>query len=482
MPSLRYRDLEAAIAWLGDAFGFEERDVAAEADGTIRHAQMTLGSDMIMLLPAPAQTTDGRGQQHFEVGGAETQSLYFVVDDVEAHYRRSMAAGADILEDGEFAFGGHGYSCRDPEGHIWHFGSFNPRQQATGNGAWIREFLYGKRARGFADRLRDRLNPPVLVAAVAATIVAAAVFGMMLFALPQTSASPKERGLAFSALIAPQVEQAGVDTPTPTNAPLQVGAPSLKPALRALRAKALPAPSRPKADEVAHRDSLALAPTEAPHPNDEGAARGARQTVEKALDKVRIARQAADRAGEEALGRLHAAQQASSPPSEAREQAAIAPPDRREQRIAREEAPKEPAAKLGAAQKTTEHTSKEARNWRVETKLAKPAPAQLANVPARRKQDAKADAQGAWDCVPSPPTGQIVCHPPGKKGTLAKASPEARRQLIAAETSAERKPQASLQQSPQEQAVGGQLWGCQPSPPNGDVVCRPIDAHGRATP
>ena len=50
IPTMRYRDAAAAIAWLCDAFGFE------------RH------------------------------------------------------------ED----YGGRGYSCRDPEGHLWNFGTFDP--------------------------------------------------------------------------------------------------------------------------------------------------------------------------------------------------------------------------------------------------------------------------------------------------------------------------------------------------------------------
>ena len=49
VPSLRYRDAPAAIAWLCEAFGFEEQLVVPGENGTIVHCQLLLGSDMIML-------------------------------------------------------------------------------------------------------------------------------------------------------------------------------------------------------------------------------------------------------------------------------------------------------------------------------------------------------------------------------------------------------------------------------------------------
>jgi uncharacterized glyoxalase superfamily protein PhnB len=48
-PALRYRDAPAMIAWLGKAFGFTERVVYPEPDGKIAHAELALGSAMIML-------------------------------------------------------------------------------------------------------------------------------------------------------------------------------------------------------------------------------------------------------------------------------------------------------------------------------------------------------------------------------------------------------------------------------------------------
>ena len=45
--SLRYRDAKAAVEWLQEAFGFEERVVYEGDDGTIHHAEMRLGPGLI---------------------------------------------------------------------------------------------------------------------------------------------------------------------------------------------------------------------------------------------------------------------------------------------------------------------------------------------------------------------------------------------------------------------------------------------------
>ena len=49
------------------------------------------------------------------------------MDDLDAHYAHARAAGAAMaIELGEYNAGGRGYTCRDPEGHAWSFGSYNP--------------------------------------------------------------------------------------------------------------------------------------------------------------------------------------------------------------------------------------------------------------------------------------------------------------------------------------------------------------------
>jgi uncharacterized glyoxalase superfamily protein PhnB len=128
IPCLRYRDASAAIEWLCATFGFEKQAVYANPDGVIVHAQLSFGNGMIMIGPVNAETEWGKlVRQPDEIGGAETQSSYLVVQDADLIYERARAAGAQIVIDIKFEdYGGRGFSCRDPEGHLWNIGTYDP--------------------------------------------------------------------------------------------------------------------------------------------------------------------------------------------------------------------------------------------------------------------------------------------------------------------------------------------------------------------
>jgi uncharacterized glyoxalase superfamily protein PhnB len=127
VPALRYRDLAAAVEWLCIAFGFEKHRVIAGEDGVLAVAQLSVGANMIMLLPVGGSELDQLMKQPDEVGGAETQSCYLAVEDIDVHYAKAKAAGAQfVLDLKAYDNGGRGFSCRDPEGHIWNFGTYDP--------------------------------------------------------------------------------------------------------------------------------------------------------------------------------------------------------------------------------------------------------------------------------------------------------------------------------------------------------------------
>ena len=127
IPTLRYRDALAAIEWLCRAFGFEKHAVYAEGE-TVHHAQLSFGNGMVMLGSADNRSAWGqRIAQPDEIGGRETQACYVVVADCPTHYAQAKAAGAQIVDELEAQdYGGSGYSCRDPEGHLWSFGDYDP--------------------------------------------------------------------------------------------------------------------------------------------------------------------------------------------------------------------------------------------------------------------------------------------------------------------------------------------------------------------
>ena len=127
IPTLRYQDATAAIEWLGTAFGFEPRLVVPGNGRTVPHAQLVLGGVMIMLGSVRDDAFGQLQRPPQKPSGVCTQSPYIIVVDIEKHYKRASAAGAIIAmplkaED----YGGKNYSCWDPEGHLWSFGSYNP--------------------------------------------------------------------------------------------------------------------------------------------------------------------------------------------------------------------------------------------------------------------------------------------------------------------------------------------------------------------
>src|SRR5262245_54142737 len=92
VATMRYDDAGGMIEWLGKAFGFERHFVVPGDNGTIAHAQLVFGSGMIMLGTA-----------------------------------RAKAAGAEILYGPrDTDYGSREYAARDPEGHIWSFGTYDP--------------------------------------------------------------------------------------------------------------------------------------------------------------------------------------------------------------------------------------------------------------------------------------------------------------------------------------------------------------------
>jgi uncharacterized glyoxalase superfamily protein PhnB len=126
VPAMRYRDANAAVEWLCKNFGFEEHGVYRNDQGQVIHAELSFGNGMIMLGPVADTPFSRFMRQPNDVGG-ETQSCYVIVSDADAHYAKAKAGGAEILLDiKDEDYGGRGYSCRDLEGHIWTFGTYDP--------------------------------------------------------------------------------------------------------------------------------------------------------------------------------------------------------------------------------------------------------------------------------------------------------------------------------------------------------------------
>jgi uncharacterized glyoxalase superfamily protein PhnB len=128
---LAYENGPAAIEFLVNAFGFEEKARYTDDNGTVVHAELaTDGGGLIMLAtPSPDYICPERLRKI----SAEARKMYevpYVIDgvlvemgDVDTHFIRAREAGATILSEPENVpeFSVRHYRAEDPEGHRWMF-------------------------------------------------------------------------------------------------------------------------------------------------------------------------------------------------------------------------------------------------------------------------------------------------------------------------------------------------------------------------
>ncbi len=124
-----YKDAAAAIEFLCNAFGFSRHLVSQEEDGSVPHAQLTFGNSMIMLNSEKDNDYGKLVTTPAGNGGMNTMSPYLILSDseIDQHYEKAKAAGAEIVYELQVQeYGGKAYSCKDPEGYLWNFGSYTP--------------------------------------------------------------------------------------------------------------------------------------------------------------------------------------------------------------------------------------------------------------------------------------------------------------------------------------------------------------------
>ncbi|KAA0968478.1 hypothetical protein FPY71_16430 [Aureimonas fodinaquatilis] len=126
IPTLRYRDPQTAIDWLTEILGFSAEMVMEDEDGAIAHAELSFDGSMIML-GAVRDDAFGETQVTPDEAGGVTQSAYIIVQNPDALYERVVASGAEVVFPlHDKPYGSREFSCRDFEGHLWNFGTYNP--------------------------------------------------------------------------------------------------------------------------------------------------------------------------------------------------------------------------------------------------------------------------------------------------------------------------------------------------------------------
>jgi uncharacterized glyoxalase superfamily protein PhnB len=115
IPVLYYTDVEKAITWLCDTFGFKERWRMGN-----HRAQLAFDGGVIAVsewsseAPANAEKED--------TDGTARHSLLVRVKEVNAHYETARQKGATIIQPPtDFFYGERQYTVLDTGGHVWTF-------------------------------------------------------------------------------------------------------------------------------------------------------------------------------------------------------------------------------------------------------------------------------------------------------------------------------------------------------------------------
>jgi uncharacterized glyoxalase superfamily protein PhnB len=116
IPYIFYRDVPAALDWLARAFGFKEIMRVGTPSGGM-HGEMELDGCKIMMGQGGKQW----GMINAREAGVATQGVFVYIADVDAHYERARAAGAEIEKPPEDLSYGRSYTARDLDGHPWFF-------------------------------------------------------------------------------------------------------------------------------------------------------------------------------------------------------------------------------------------------------------------------------------------------------------------------------------------------------------------------
>lgn len=120
-PIVNYADARAGIAFLVEAFGFEETlVVSGETEDVVEHAQLRWppgGGVMVGSANRPGNP--------FSERPTGAGSYYAVTDEPDALHARAIAAGAKPFRDlQDEDYGSRGFTVSDPEGNIWSFGTY----------------------------------------------------------------------------------------------------------------------------------------------------------------------------------------------------------------------------------------------------------------------------------------------------------------------------------------------------------------------
>jgi len=115
-PYLTIKNGAKALEFYKNAFGATEIYRLMMPDGRLGHAEIRLGDSMIML----GDEFPEYGGKAPETLGGSPVSIYLYVEDVDAFFKRALAAGAKERKPVMDQFyGDRSGQLEDPFGHLW---------------------------------------------------------------------------------------------------------------------------------------------------------------------------------------------------------------------------------------------------------------------------------------------------------------------------------------------------------------------------
>ena len=128
IPSVVYRDANAAITWLKQALGFTEHAVYRDEQGRVQHAELLFSNGMLMLGTAGLNKDSSAWYvTPADAGDKVTSSTYLIVEDCAPVWQSAQASNAEVLIPlRTMDYGGQAFTVRDPEGHVWSLGEYDP--------------------------------------------------------------------------------------------------------------------------------------------------------------------------------------------------------------------------------------------------------------------------------------------------------------------------------------------------------------------
>ena len=137
-PSLIFRDAAKAIDFYKRAFGAQERMQSKGPDGKIMHAEIQIGSSILMIMD------EVMGMRSAEAIGASPVSFYLYFEDADAAHKKAVAAGAkEMMPVADMFWGDRMGHITDPFGYGWnvaaHVKDVTPEEMKKGQEEFMKQ-------------------------------------------------------------------------------------------------------------------------------------------------------------------------------------------------------------------------------------------------------------------------------------------------------------------------------------------------------